>query len=95
MFTLHLKPRQSFIKENLYVGEYLLMKIGYGLRSLFKSNFVVYFESFMLVKVKIYYWPNSYLVLLNDREDNEAVLVSLRTFFWPLLTDTRSECMAD
>lgn len=71
------------------------MKIGYGFRLFFKSNFVVYFEFFMLVKVKICYWFNFYLVLLNDREDNEVVFVFLRIFFWFLRIDIRLECMVD
>lgn len=48
----------------------------------------------MLAKVMISYWPNSHMVLLDDRENNKAVLLSLRKFFWPLLTNTKSECMA-
>lgn len=28
----------------------------------------------MLAEVRITYWPNYYIVVLNEREDNEAVL---------------------
>lgn len=56
--------------------------------------YLVYFEPFMLAKVRISYRPNSYMVLLDDRKDNDAVLLSLRKFFWPLPTSMKSECMA-
>lgn len=62
-------------------------------RPFFKMWFyLVYFESFMLAKVRISYWPNSYMVLLDDREDNDAVLLSGKIFL--AFANKHKECMA-